>query len=60
MTYRQIRDEAVDPQIKSLYQAKLDVGTAFELSIQAGESNSFHSFVMRQSADQMEEVHIKN
>lgn len=60
MTYRQIRDEAVDPQIKSLYQAKLDVGTAFELSIQAGESNSFHSFVMRQSADQTGEVHIKN
>ena len=48
-TYRSLRDEAQDARIKSLYQAKLDIGAAFEKYIQAGHGGSFHSFLLNQS-----------
>ncbi len=59
ITYRQIRDEATEPQIKSLYQAKLDMGEAFILSVQAGADHSFHSFVMRHASTRTAQVCMK-
>lgn len=49
--YRQLRDEAVESEIRLLYQARLDMGEAFASSMQAGEGHSFHAFVARASAN---------
>ena len=58
--YRQIRDEATEPLIKSLYQAKIDMGHAYASLVQAGADLSFHSFVMRQVAGRTADAHIAN
>jgi hypothetical protein len=47
--YRQIRDESTAPQIKSLYQSKIDMGHAYASSVQSGGHMSFHRFLERQS-----------
>ena len=47
--YRQIRDAAIEPQIKSLYQAKLDMGNAYAVSLKEGAEMSFHGFLAHQS-----------
>jgi glycosyltransferase involved in cell wall biosynthesis len=49
LAYQQIRDKATDPQIKSLYQAKLDMGQAYAQALLSGADESFHSFVMKAS-----------
>jgi glycosyltransferase involved in cell wall biosynthesis len=58
--YRQIRDEATEPKIKSLYQAKLDMGQAYASSLRTGGAMSFHSFVMRQSVGRSTSAPINN
>lgn len=60
MAYKQIRDEAVEPEIRLLYQARLDMGEAFASSIQTGEGHSFHSFLMRTSAKRTTGIQATN